>query len=696
MNVHSGQIQLVPTAGVGALPLGPRFPETPVRVVATEGDRCRRAADENLIVRELAIAIAQARTVESAIELTLREICALTDWSLGQAWTCKDGSHLECSPAWCASSTRFRSFRSRSESMTFERGAGLPGRAWSEKRPVWLTDVRTDPDFPRAPFAREAGLVAGLAVPVLAEDQVVGVLEFFIARRQRQDKRLTDLVSTAAAQLGALIRRKHAEEALRASEECLRLLVDSVEDVAIFKLDPSGQVASWNHGAERITGYSAEEITGYHVSRLYAPEAVQDGRPERQLELASAAGRFEELDWRVRSDGLRFWASVVITALHDDRGRLRGFSHVIRDATAQKRNEDELQRLRAIVRYSDDAIVSLTPDKGIITTWNRGAERLFGYSAREVVGRSVALLVPPEACHGQRDVLEGALKQDRVAHHELEVLRKNGSRVDVAVTISPIKDANEETVAVSAVARDITDRKCAQRHLERAFGTYLDREVAEHILTEGPAITGDELDVTMIFLDIRDFTTVAERLEPADVVEMLNRFFELAVPIITAYGGHVDKFVGDGLLAVFGAPRPQRGHADKAVQAALEIECRASEHFSGEFEIGIGIHSGTVVAGNVGGGGRLDFTVIGDAVNTAARIESATRQTGDTILFSEETRKRLQELRLPLVERPAVLIRGKRTPTTLYSPDNGLSSVGSAPVLPAQQGNGARPRMAAG
>jgi PAS domain S-box-containing protein len=665
-------------------------------VVATDGDHFRRAAAENMVVRELAVAIAQARTVESAIELTLREICALAGWALGQAWVCDDGSHLECSPAWCASSNRFQSFRSRSESMTFERGRGLPGRAWSEKRPVWLTDVRTDPNFPRAPFAREAGLVAGLAVPVLAEDQIVAVLEFFMARRQQPDKRLTDLVTTAAAQLGALIRRKHAEEALRASEECFRLLVDSVEDLAIFKLDPDGQVASWNHGAERITGYSADEITGYHVSRLYVPEAVQEGRPERQLELAAAAGRFEEVDWRVRSDGLRFWASVVMTALHDDTGGLRGFSHVIRDVTAQKRSDDELQRLRAIVRFSDDAIVSLTPDAGIITTWNGGAERLFGYSAREVVGRSAAVLVPPESCHGQSEVLKGALKKDRVAHHELEVVRKNGSRIDVAVTISPIKDANEETVAVSVVARDITDRKCAQRHLERAFGTYLDREVAEHILTEGPAITGHELDVTMIFLDIRDFTSVAEKLEPAEVVEMLNRFFELAVPIITAYGGHVDKFVGDGLLAVFGAPNPQCGHADKAVQAALEIESGANEHFCGELEIGIGIHSGAVVAGNVGGGGRLDFTVIGDAVNTAARIECATRQTGDTILLSEETRKRLEELRLPLVERPAVLIRGKRTPATLYSPDSGLSSVGSPPVLPARQDNGAHPRMVPG
>jgi class 3 adenylate cyclase len=130
----------------------------------------------------------------------------------------------------------------------------------------------------------------------------------------------------------------------------------------------------------------------------------------------------------------------------------------------------------------------------------------------------------------------------------------------------------------------------------------------------------------------------------------------------------VDKFVGDGLLAVFGAPEPQPDHADSAIEAALEIARAAKTRFEGDLEIGIGIDSGTVVAGNVGGGGRLDFTVIGDAVNTAARIEAATRTTGDTILFSDQTRRRLWRTELLTRERHAVPIKGKSEPVRLFVP----------------------------
>jgi PAS domain S-box-containing protein len=640
--------------------------------------RPKSHAHEPTLADELMSAIAQARSVEVAFELALREICALTGWALGQAWIRNGGAYLESSSAWCAASTRFQAFRDRSESLTFGPGEGLPGRAWAGKQPIWQQDLHADPDLPRLPFARQAGLVAGLAVPVLAEQDVVAVLEFFMTEVRDEDETLADLASTTAAQLGALIRRKQAEEALRASEECFRLLIDSIEDCAIFRLDPSGQVTTWNPGAERITGFSAEEIVGCNVARLYATEAVHAGRPERHLEMAREHGRYEDSDWRVRSDGLRFWASVVITALHDESGTLRGFSHVVRDGTAQKHAQDELQGLRSIVHSSDDAIVSFT-ERGVITTWNPGAERLFGYSAREVMGRCVTLLVPGETLQHHRESLQRAVRNGHVVHHELQALRKNGGQVDVAVTVSPIRDAGGAIAGASAVARDVTDRNCSQRHLEDALGTYLDAGIAGHILAEGPRLGAQSVEVTIMFVDIRDFTEVAERSSPHELVSVLNSLFGLAVPVITAQGGHVDKFIGDGLLAVFGAPGKLEGHADAALKAALEIDRKAREDLPGGLEIGIGIHSGEVVAGNVGGGGRLDFTVIGDAVNTAARIEAATRRTGDRILFSADTKDRLLALELPIAERPTVQVKGKSSPLALYAPGVDARRNGSQP-----------------
>ena len=640
-------------------------PEAPANGDRRDGRRGIRY--EAALAGELVSAIAQAGNVEVAFELALREICALTGWAFGQAWVRNGGPYLECSPAWCAVSMDLQPFRDRSASLTFGPGEGLPGRAWAGKQPVWQPDLRAEPDLPRGPFAREAGLVAALAVPVLAEQEVVAVLEFFMNQADERDEALIDLASTTAAQLGALIRRKQAEDALRASEECFRLLVDSVEDCAIFRLDGGGQVTTWNSGAERITGYGAPDIVGCNVARLYAPEAVHAGRPEQHLEQACATGRYEEADWRVRSDGLRFWASVVITPLHDEAGRLRGFSHVIRDATSQKVAADELQRLRSIVECSDDAIVSFN-ELGVITTWNPGAERLFGYSAREMMGRSVTVLVPDDALEHHHQSLGHALEQKHVSRYECCALRKNGGRVDVAVTVSPIRDPEGRLTGASAIARDVTDRNCSQRHLERALDTYLDAEVADHILSVGPTPDATVVDATIMFLDVKNFTGVAERLDPHELVGVLNRLFGIAVPVINAHGGHVDKFIGDGLLAVFGAPCRLDAHADAALKSALEIQRLTLELLGDELEIGIGLHSGEVVAGNVGGGGRLDFTVIGDPVNTAARIEGATRTTGDPILFSAATNDRLLGVETPIVARPAVRLKGKSAPLALYAP----------------------------
>jgi adenylate cyclase len=202
--------------------------------------------------------------------------------------------------------------------------------------------------------------------------------------------------------------------------------------------------------------------------------------------------------------------------------------------------------------------------------------------------------------------------------------------------------------------------------IREAFGTYVDPDVARHILDEGTDAAGEELEVTLMFLDIRDFTGFAEGHAATEVVAALNELFEQVVPIIHAHGGRVDKFVGDGLLAVFGAPRRQPDHAREALKAALEIAAQISS--SQQLTLGIGLNSGTVVAGNVGGAGRLEFSVIGDAVNIAARVEAATRETGDAILLTERTRELLNGSGPELVERVGVELKGRREPVRVYAP----------------------------
>jgi PAS domain S-box-containing protein len=646
--------------------------------VTLEGDRAVRAfgtcqdvtervdaEQEAGLAQELVLAIGAAANAEEALETVLNRICEATGLLLGQAWRPAPGaSYMEQCAAWPPDG-ELEPFRRRSESVTFGLGKGLPGVAWETHDPVWTEDMKA-PDLPRASFARAAGVGSGLAVPVHAHGEVAVVLEFFRRDAGPRDETLVRVVSAAAAQLGTHIERKRAEHALRKSEERFRLLVESVEDHAIVMLDRGGHVSSWNRGAERVTGYAEQDILGYHVSRFYTAEALDRGEPQLHLEAAARSGRYEQTDWRVRNDGLRYRAQVSITALRNGVPEPRGYSYVIRDVTERERVEDELRRLRAVIDSSHDAIMSVTAERGIVTSWNPGAERLFGYRAREIVGLPFGTLFPDPDEHA--GVLDRALGGAGIHDHETWATRKNGGQVDVSLTMAPIDDPQGETAGVSAIARDISDRKLAHQSLEQALGTYLDRDVADHILHEGPSLKAHDVDVTMMFVDIRGFTAFAERFAPREVVQTLNCLFELAVPIIAARGGHVDKFVGDGLLAVFGAPEPLTDHADCAIEAAMDIAGAAATRFEGDLEIGIGIDSGTVVAGNVGGGGRLDFTVIGDAVNTAARIEGATRETGDTILFSDQTRRRLWRSELLIEAREAVPIKGKRAPVRLFVP----------------------------
>jgi adenylate cyclase len=203
--------------------------------------------------------------------------------------------------------------------------------------------------------------------------------------------------------------------------------------------------------------------------------------------------------------------------------------------------------------------------------------------------------------------------------------------------------------------------------LRAALGRYADPEVARRVLDDPDALAGEEVEVTVMFVDIRDFTTATEGVAPREAVARLNEFFEVVVPVLQAHGGHANKFVGDGLLAVFGAPDTLEDHADRCVAAALAIAKQVELTQGGRVSIGIGVNSGDVVAGTVGGGGRVEFTVIGDVVNTAARVEEATRQTGDVILITAATRALLREDHGGLLLRPSIPLKGKREQVELFA-----------------------------
>ena len=167
-------------------------------------------------------------------------------------------------------------------------------------------------------------------------------------------------------------------------ERVFRILVNSVRDYAIFLLDPNGVVASWNPGAERLKQYAADEIIGKHFSVFYPQKEILARKPAYELEMAAAVGRFEDEGWRIRKDGTRFWANVVITRIHDESGKLIGFGKITRDLTERRAAEQGYRLLVDSVR--DYSLFSLDA-QGYVTTWNSGAQRIKGYSADEIIGQ---------------------------------------------------------------------------------------------------------------------------------------------------------------------------------------------------------------------------------------------------------------------------------------------------------------------
>ena len=216
----------------------------------------------------------------------------------------------------------------------------------------------------------------------------------------------------------------------------------------------------------------------------------------------------------------------------------------------------------------------------------------------------------------------------------------------------------------NAMVRGLRERE----RLRDAFGAFVDPALTERVLDEGVDLRGEEVEVSVLFLDVRGFTTMSESASAQEIVARLNELYEEVVPAILRHGGHANKFIGDGLLAVFGAPERLDDHADRAVAAALDIAECVDRRFGGALRVGVGVNSGRVLAGTIGGGGRLDFTVIGDTVNTAARVESATRVTGDDVLVTEATVKLLRDGRDGFDERPSVPLKGKTAEVRLLAP----------------------------
>jgi PAS domain S-box-containing protein len=344
--------------------------------------------------------------------------------------------------------------------------------ALKEDRPVRGQEILAErPDGTRVPI---------LAYPTPLHDvsgKLIGAVNMLedLTDRKKAEQLLQQLNETLEQRVQERTQEvKETFSKLQESERRFRLLVQGVTDYAIFMLDPNGVVSNWNPGARRIKGYRADEIIGQHFSIFYTAEDRASGLPQRVLSVAAKEGRFEGEGWRVRKDGERFWASVVIDAISDDDSELIGFAKVIRDITERRKAEEALletaQMARGIIDTALDAFVQID-DAGTVLEWNAQAEGVLGWTRAEVLGRSVAsLIVPPAQREHHQKMLERFVRsgEQRILGRrlQLQALRRDGTEITVELSVTALRRG--QRYVFNGFIRDLSEKLAAEAQLFHA------------------------------------------------------------------------------------------------------------------------------------------------------------------------------------------------------------------------------------
>ncbi len=403
-----------------------------------------------------------------------------------------------------------------------------------------------------------------------------------------------------------LTEKRQQSEALRQSEERFRTLVEAVRDYAIFMLDAQGLVTTWNAGARKVTGYETDEILGVHITRFHPSESVTQRWPEHELRMATLEGRFEHEGWRIRKDGSRFWANVVITALRDPEGRLLGFSKIIRDLTERRRQEQELeaseQRFRLLVEGVDDYSIIMLDPSGFVSSWNGGAQTISGYAAGEILGRHFSHFYSSEDVADDKPWhhLAIARRTGRFTEENWRA-RKDGTLFWAGTVITALHDPQGRLYGFAQVTQDLADRRQAETLAETAermheFIAMLAHELRNPLAPIRNAVElmrikglGDSTleamretierqstHLTRIIDDLLDVNrivhgTFAIAHDPIDLREVLERAVEASQPILDAQAHrlHVD---------IPAVPLPLRGDSLRLVQAVVNVLNNAARY----------------------------------------------------------------------------------------------------------------------
>jgi PAS domain S-box-containing protein len=339
--------------------------------------------------------------------------------------------------------------------------------------------------------------------------------------------------------------RMQADLMLRNNEERYRLLVEGVQDYSIFLLDPNGNILTWNEGGKRLSGYSANEIIGKPFSVFYTSGDLLVKKPERELEIASSTGKYEEQGWRVKKNGSLFWAGVLLTALYNDRNELVGFSKVTKDLTQQINDEARLkqseERYRLLVEQVKDYAIFMIDEKGRIMSWNEGAKKIKGYDYDEIVGKYFSIFYTEE------DILAGK------PQHELKTatstgkyeeegwrIRKNGTKFWANVVITAVYNADGTHIGFSKVTRDLSEKRMteqiARNNLEKYHRVAIEME-------------GVNVELSRANQELEQFNSIVSHdlKEPLRTVTSFLHLIDMKLQ--PGVDDEIKKYVGKSILA---------------------------------------------------------------------------------------------------------------------------------------------------
>ena len=427
-------------------------------VDVTEAHRSeRRMAAQHAITRVLS----EAANLSEATEPILQAICAGSECELAAVWMAQ-GDKIRCVEAWHSPKAQFPEFEKMMLSRQFERGVGLPGRIWATNQPVWIEEVSRDNNLPRLPVALQERIRSAMGFPISTREGALGAIEFFSGETKRVDEEFMKMMASVGDQIGQFIERKQAEQAVRENEHLFRILTDA------------SPVMVWMAGTDKLCYYfnkSWLDFVGRTVEQERGngwAENVHRDDFDRclQIYISSFDARQPfEMEYRLRHHSGQYrWILDHGVPRYSADGTFEGYIGGCLDIHEQKEAREAQRRLAAIVESSDDAIASKDLN-GIVTSWNKAAERLFGYKAGEIIGKPILTIIPPEL-HGDEDMILGKIRRgERIEHFETVRVTKSGERIEVSLTISPVKDEHGKVIGAAKIVRNITENKKIERAL---------------------------------------------------------------------------------------------------------------------------------------------------------------------------------------------------------------------------------------